>query len=213
LAALKVSFTTVPSVSKAAAVVTGDEAEGTTPAAPTLRWTDKPILVYVCSEAGCEESEVFENQVLKIEKVALSTKAFRCVRMTPDQVDEDAILKDNGKTVPRVLLVEPVKMKIDVVETKDMKAGKLAKAMEKTSGKFWKERLKTVIGAHLKMLTKQDQLSNALKTLAAKEARYKDDEAKLKKVAAEIKETNEELAELKKAQVELWKLTPKNTSA
>lgn len=207
-------FTTVPSVSKMADVVTGEDvAEGTTPEGPSLRWTDKPILVYVCDEAGCEESEVFENQVLKIEKVALSTKAFRCVRMTPDQIEADALLKDEGKTVPRVLLIEPVKMKIAVVETKDMKAGKLAKAMDKTSGKFWKERLKTVIGSHLKMLTKQDQLSNALKTLAAKEARYKDDEAKLKKVTAEIKEINEELTELKKAQVELWKLTPKNTSA
>ena len=208
------TFTPVPSVSKAAAVVTGDEAdEGTTPEGPSLRWTDKPIFVYVCDEAGCEESEAFENQVLKIEKVALSTKAFRCVKMSPDQIAEDELLKDEGKTVPRVLLIEPVKMKISVVESKNMKAGKLAKAMEKTSGKFWKERLKTVIGKHLKMLTKQDQLSNALKTLSAKEARYKDDEAKLKKVTKEIKETNEELAELKKAQVELWKLTPKATKA
>ena len=208
------TFTPVPSVSKAASVVTGDEVDAdATPAAPSLKWTDKPILVYVCDEAGCEESEAFEKNVLKIEKVALSTKAFRCVRMTPDQVDEDELLKDQGKTMPRVLLIEPVKMKIAVVETKDMKAGKLAKAMEKTAGKFWKERLKTVIGKHLKMLTKQDQLSNALKTLSAKEARYKDDEAKLKKVTKEIKETNEELAELKKAQVELWKLTPKATKA
>ncbi len=204
----------MPSVSKLADVVTGGEASeeaSSDAAAPVLRWTDKPIFVYVCDEAGCEESEAFENQVLKIEKVALSTKAFRCVRMTPDQIEADALLKDEGKGMPRVLLIEPVKMKIAVVETKDMKAGKLAKAMAKTSGKFWKERLKTVIGAHLKMLTKQDQLSNALKTLSAKEARYKDDEAKLKKVTAEIKETNEELTELKKAQVELWKLTPKNT--
>lgn len=196
-------------------VVTGDEdGEAEAPAvadnSPQLKWIDRPILVYVCDDTStCADSEKFEDIVLADEKIAIGVRAFRCVKMTPDQVAEDAILADHGKATPRVLCVEPTKMKVKVLEAKDLKASKLYKTMKSVAGKFWKQKLDSVVKSHLKLLTEQDRLANADKTLADKEARAADDEKKLAKVKAERKEIREQLEELTKEQTSIWKLTPK----
>lgn len=201
---------------KSTAVVTGEETEEVIEeeAEAVLAYADKPILVYVCDDTTtCEDSEKFETIVLADEKCALGVRAFHCFKMTPAQVDEDPILDGAGKTVPRVLLVDPLKVKVKSLETKDLKASKLFKTMKSVAGKFWKEKLDKVVKDHLKMLTEQDQLANAEKTLAEKEARVAEDKKKLEEVKEERKEIREQLAEIAKAQAELWKLTPKKKSA
>ena len=194
-------------------VVTGDEAEATPDAAddgPQLRWPDRPILVYVCDDTTtCAESEKFEEIVLADERVSLGVRAFRCVKMTPDQVAEDAILADQGTSVPRILVVNPSKLRVKVLETKELKASKLYKTLKSASGKFWKEKLDKVVKAHLKLLTEQDRIANVDKGLADREARAADDEKKLAKIKAEREELSAKLQELAKQQTELWKLTPK----
>jgi len=167
----------------------------------------------VCEEAGCEDSEAFESVVLKNDKVALGAKAFHLFKMTPEQVAEDALLKDEGNTVPRLVFVEPIKMKTSVVEAKNLKASKVYKAMKSMAGKFWKQKLDGVVKKHLKMLQEQDNLANAQNTLKGKLQRAKDDASKTKKVEKELEEVNERLDELAKEQAELWKLTPKHTPA
>ena len=194
----------VESVSVQKAVVTGENADevDSESAEPKLRWNDKPILVYVCDDtAQCADSEKFEEIVLADEKVALGVRAFRTIRMNPSQVDADAILADNGKTTPRVLLVDPVKVKVKVLETKDLKASKLFKAMKSTSNKFWKEKLDKVVKEHMSLLTEQDQLANAEKTLADKASRAADDEKKLKKVKEEQDEVRAQLKEIAEKQI------------
>ena len=211
MAALRVSWKSVPALSKTSGpVVTGEESDEEGESEAQLRFTDRPILVYVCEEAGCEDSEAFESVVLKNDKVALGSKAFHLFRMTPEQVSEDELLKDEGKTVPRLVFIEPVKMKTSVVESKDLKASKVYKAMKSMSGKFWKQKLDSIVKKHLKMLQEQDNLSNTIKTLQGKLERAKDDASKAKKVEKELEEVNETLSELAKAQGELWKLTPKH---
>ncbi len=208
----------VGSITKASKdVITGEGAEeaagGSSEAENKLLWDDKPILIYVCDDTvACADSEKFETIVLKDEKVALGVRAFRCVKMTPAQVEEDAILAGAGKDTPRVLVIDPIKVKIKVLESKDLKASKLFKAMKSVSNKFWKQKLDKVVKEHISMLTEQDQLANADKTLADKEERAADDEAKLKKVKAERKEVNEQLKDLLVKQRDLWKLTPKHTA-
>ena len=217
MATLKVKWESVDSVTaKKSAVVTGesaDEAEEQSDE-PTLRWNDKPILVYVCDDTStCADSEKFETIVLADEDVALGVRAFRCVKMTPSQVDSDPLLADEGKTTPRVLVIDPVKVKVKVLETDDLKASKLFKTMKSVANKFWKENLDKLVKDHKKMLTEQDQLYNADKTLAEKETRVQDDEKELKEVKDERAELAAQLKEIAQKQVDLWKLTPKNKSA
>lgn len=201
---------------KAKAVVTGEETEEveSTESEAVLAYADKPILIYVCDDTTtCADSEKFETIVLADEKCALGVRAFHCFKMTPSQVDDDPILAGKGKTVPRVLLVDPIKSKVKAIETKDLKASKLFKTMKSVSAKFWKEKLDKVVKQHLKMLTEQDQLANAEKTLAEKEGRAADDEKKLKEIKEERKEVRAQLSDITKKQAELWKLTPKNKKA
>ena len=198
-------------------VVTGDAAEETEEASDesVLRWTDKPLIVYVCDEAeGCEDFDKLEEVVLKDEKVALGMKAFRTVKMHPDDAAEDALLEGLGKDVPRMVLIEPVKMKTKVLEPKKLKTSTLFKAMKSIAGKFYKENLDKVVKKHLKLLTEQDKLANEEKVLNEQKSRLEEDEkAKAKKIEKRLAELAKEKAELLSNKAENWKLTPKKKAA
>ena len=181
----------------------------------TLRWLDKPLLVFVCDEAaGCEGFDKLEEIVLKDEKIGLAMRAFRTLKMHPDDVDADALLKDNGKAVPRMILVEPTKMKIRVLESKKIKVSSLFNAMKKTARGFYKEKLETVVKAHRKLLTEQDKIANEERTLnAQKENLDEGEDAKAKKIDERLSDIASRRKDLLEQKQSLWKLTRKNDSA
>ena len=153
--------------------------------------------------------------MLKDEKVALGMKGFKTVKMHPDHVALDPLLKDEGKEVPRMLVIEPTQMKVKVLEKGKLKASTLYSAMKRASSKVYKEKLDSVVKSHIDMLTKQDQMANAQKVLDGKAARLAEkDGKKAEKDLAELKKEREELlaelAELKKQMKDIWNLTPKN---
>ena len=224
MATLGIKWQTVERVSsdRDGAVVTGDTAKDSDSegAQTALKWSDKPIIVYVCDEAaGCEGFDKLEEVVLKDEKVALGMKAFRTIKMHPDDVAEDAVLSEaKGKEVPRMLIIEPIKMKITVLEKNKLKTSGLYGAMKKVAGKFWKEKLDKVVKSHLKILTEQDQLVNADKVLADKIGRLSGEDGKsaekeLEKVKKERDEVQTQMKELDEKESALWKLTPKKKKA
>jgi hypothetical protein len=165
--------------------------------------------VYVRDDSARRvDSEKFETIVLADEKVALGVRAFRCVRMTPSQVASDAILADSGDGTPRVLIVDPAASdKIRVLESKDLKASKLFKAMESVSNEFWKEALDKVVKTHMQLLSEQDQLVDAETSLADKAAHVGDDEQRARAVEQERAAIRTQLKQIAERQVELWKLT------
>jgi hypothetical protein len=198
-------------------VVTGEKAkEGETSSELTLKWGDQPVVVYVCDEAaGCEGFDKLEEVVLKDEKVALGMKAFKTVKMHPDHAALDPVLEGKGKAVPRMLIVDPTKLKVTVLEKSKLKASALYGALKKVSGKVYKEKLDKIVKSHLKLLTEQDQLANAEKVLAEKVARLGAEGDKAEKELAEVKKEHAEvtasLQEIAKKQKDLWTLTPKKT--
>lgn len=216
MAELSISWETVQTISvEQKAVVTGDSASETTEEAPAspLRWTDKPIIIYVCDEAaGCEGFDKLEEVTLKDEKVALGMKAFRRVKMHPDDVAKDAVLQGEGKDVPRMIVVEPESLKLTVLEGSKLKASKLFSTMKTVAGKVFKEKLDKVVDEHLKILTEQDQIVNAQKVINDKLGRIRGESGKDRDIAEleeEGKELGDQMAELAKKQKELWTLTPK----
>ena len=201
-------------------MVTGEKAdENAGSEEVTLKWGDKPVIVYVCDEAaGCDGFDKLENVVLKDEKVAIGMKAFKTVKMHPDHAAADPVTAGKGREVPRMLLIDPTKMKVTVLEKGKLKASGLFAAMKKVSGKVYKENLKKVVDSHIKMLNKQDQLANAMKTIDAKIARISGDSGKsaekeIEKVKGERDELKKEIAELNTEKKAIWKLTPKKKSA
>jgi hypothetical protein len=216
MADVGIRWETVTRVSRDTAVVTGEEAGEEGESEPlSLRWTDKPLLIYVCDEdAGCEGFDKLEEVVLKDEKIGLGMKAFRTMKMHPDNVDEDPLIAEEGKGVPRMILIEPVSMKTTVLEQKRIKTSSLYRAMKKVAGKFYKQKLDKIVKTHLKLLGEQDKLANAEKTLKEKKGRLDEgDEAKAKKLDKELEELKVERTELLKKKAELWQLTPKKRAA
>lgn len=205
-------------VAKAEAVVTG---EGTTPAseeeAPSpFAALDRPVLAYVCPAGAVgDEYAKLDEIVFKNEKVGIGAKAFRTVKITPEDADRDPILKDQGKEVPRLLLVDPSKERVAVLEKGKLKPGSLFGEMKTIAGRFYKESLEKVVKSHLKFLTEQDQLANEQKTLREKITRLEQDaDAKASKkdleaVQEELKAVEKQLADLAQQQKDLWTLTPK----
>ncbi len=141
-------------------------------------------------------------------------KAFKTVKMHPDHAEIDPVLKGKGAALPRMLIVDPTKMKVTVLEKGKLKASGLFKAMQKVASKSYKENLDKLVKGHIKLLVEQDQLVNAKKVLTDKAARLasEDDKSSAKELAKLKKETaevNTELAEVKKKSKALWTLTPK----
>ena len=219
MAELRIEWSSAERVSKEdKAVVTGESADEATEGESNspLLWTDRPIIVYVCDEAaGCEGFDKLEEVVLKDEKIGLGMKAFRRVKMHPDDVAADDFLKDHGKQVPRMLLIEPTKLKVTVLEKNKLKTSKLYSAMKSVSDKFFKQKLDKTVKAHLKLLTEQDQLANQQKTLQAKLARLGSDAKKrdIEKVESEVETVREALAEIREKTKALWDFTPKGKKA
>lgn len=216
MAELNISWETVQTIStEKKAVVTGESASEATEEAPAspLRWTDKPIIIYVCDEAaGCEGFDKLEEVTLKDEKVALGMKAFRRVKMHPDDVEKDSVLQGEGREVPRMIVVEPESLKLTVLEGSKLKASKLFSTMKTVAGKVFKEKLDKLVDEHLKILTEQDQIVNAQKVINDKLGRLRGENGKDRDIAEleeEGKELNEQMADLSKKQKDLWTLTPK----
>jgi hypothetical protein len=158
------------------------------------------------------ETVVFAN-----EKIGLAFKAFRAVRMSPEAAGKDPILKEEGKTEPRILIVDPVKEKVKVLEENRIKVSSLYSEMKKAARSCYKENLDKCVKTHLKMLTEQDQLANEIEVLTGKESKLAEDgaksEKKLEKVRKELEEVRKELDEITTQQKELWNLTPKHQKA
>jgi hypothetical protein len=207
-------------VFKPQAVVTGtsvQEAKDDAPASP-FATLDKPVVVFVSHPGGGgDDYDKLEKIVFKDEKVGLSVKAFRRVMISPEKLERDPILADEGTEVPRLLVIDPIKEKVIVLEKSKLKAGTFVKAMEKAAKHFYEERLDKVVKEHLKLLTEQDQLSNEEKTLQSKEGRLAEEGDKNEKKLAEVREelaaVRKQQEELKQKQADLWKLTPRERAS
>jgi hypothetical protein len=200
----------VQRVSAIVKVVTGEATEAQTPvkAAPLA----KPVLVWVCEWSA--EPDKCEEVVFKTDKVALAAKAFRSVRVTPENAELDPLLKGQGKEVPRVLVID-TQRKVTLLEKDKLKASTVFDAMKKVVRDTWKESLEDKVKAQLKLLTETDKLAGEEKTLAEKEARVSEDKdgAAAKKALDDIKKDQAELrakiAEVAGDAKELWAFVSK----
>ena len=149
-------------------VTTGSSAsEAEEAAEPQI--SDKPILVYVPREEGGEFCKA-EKVVLQDDKVNIGLWAFKTVRMSHEQAQEDKLLA-KGKEVPRFYVIDRDYRKVQLFEGKKMSAKKLFKAMEKSANKAYKQKLGTMAKSMLKILNEYDKINNEKRVLEQKKAR------------------------------------------
>jgi hypothetical protein len=207
MAALSVSWESVTRVSQAPApVVTGEDADETpVPAAKPTR----PVIAWVTD--GGSEFDKLEEVVFKTEKIALGLKAFRTVKLSSEDAEQDPLLAGKGTEVPRILVVD-AESKVRALEKNRLTATGLFDAMKKSASTFYTESLDKIVKEHLKILTEIDKLSDVEALLSSKEAKLKQEGASDKEMAEvkkDLEEARKQLEDLAAKQREIWKLTAK----
>jgi len=215
MAALQIQWDTVQHLATSNAVITGDTPAEETEDVSPFQGLDKPVVVLVADPTvALADFDKLEEIVFKNEKIGLAMKAFRAVRMSPEDAEADAILTGEGKTVPRMVVVDPVKETVKVIEERKIKVSSLYKAMKSVSDKFYEEKLDKTVKTHLKLLNDRDKLHNEEKVLLAKETKLAEDgskaETKLEKVRKELAELKAEIEELTVEERTLWNLPPRH---
>ena len=218
MAAIKITWKTIDGLSKPEAVATGESVDPDAQAPSIFASVKKPCVILVADPtASMADFEQIDTVVFQNEKIGLAMKAFDALRIAPENAESDPILGGHGKSVPRILVVDPAKEKVKVLEEKKIKVSGLYKLMKSTSDSFYKEKLDKIVKSHLKILTEQDQLANEVKVLKEKEERLAGEtgakaEKDIAKIKEELVELEKSLDDIAKKQTELWTLTPKSAT-
>jgi hypothetical protein len=199
-----------------AAVVTPKEGEDAKPAdeAPVVKRADKPMMIYIADPAVTDGFNKVEQVVLTDDKVAVGTRAFRCIKMTPEQAGQDRLLKEAGKELPRVVFVTADYAKVEVVEGGKLSVGGLWSEMQAQYKKHYKGDLEKNVKSLIKVLGEFDKIANERKMLDEEKARTEKpsdkDQAEWKKAADELKEREQKANEQRDT---LLKFEPKPVAA
>ena len=156
---------------------------------------DKPLFIYV-TDGGTEGAyDKIEKVVLDDNKVLIGMKAFKCVKMSPSDVNDDPLLSGQSKDDRYFLFVSRDMSKVSVVDGSKMKAKNVYNTMKKHASKEYKTKFDKNVKAVLKLCLEFDKINNAKKVLEQKKQRLGSDISK-----GEAKKIEKELAELEEAQ-------------
>ena len=158
---------------------------------------DKPMFIYVTDGGSEGPHDKIDNVVLDDNKVLVGMKAFKCVKMSPSDVNDDPALSGRSKDDRYFLFVSRDLGKITVIDGSKMKAKNVYNAMKKHASKEYKTKFDKNVKATLKLLLEFDKINNATKVLKEKKARLGSDISK-----GESKKIEKELAELEERQKE-----------
>ncbi len=150
---------------------------------------DKPLFIFVTD--GSEEGgfDKIKEVVLDDNKVLVGMRAFKCVKMTPSDVNDDPLLSGHkrGKDTRYFLFVSRDYKKVTALTGSKIKAKKVYTTMKRFAAKAYKTKFDKNVKATLKLLIEFDKINNGLKVLADKETRLGADISKseARKIAAE----------------------------
>lgn len=168
--------------------------DGKETAAP-VKLADKPFLIYIADAAATENFDKVEKVVLTDDKVLVGSKAFTCIRLSPEQAAQNKLVADAGKEVPRIVFVTVDYKDTTVIEGGKLTVGALWDTMQKQYKKAYDGDLEKNVKAMMKVLGEFDKVSGARKVQEEKEAREPKPTAADK---AEWSKTKEELDERQK---------------
>ena len=138
-----------------------------------------------------------DKVVLDDNKVLVGMKVFKCVKMSPSDVNDDPLLSGRSKDDRYFLFVSRDQSKVTVIDGSKMKAKNVFNAMKKHASKDYKGKFEKNVKAVQKLCLEFDKINNATKVLNEKKARIGSDGKK-----AELKKIDKELEELAEAQKE-----------
>jgi hypothetical protein len=167
-----VKWTSKDRVSPETAVVTGKEdKDAKEDAVVETRRADKPMMIFISDSAVVEGFDKIEKVVLTDDKVLIGSRAFTCIKMTPEQAAKDKLLADAGKETPRIVFVTVDYKDTQVIEGTKLSVGGLWSAMQVQYRKAYEGNLETIAKSMLKVLIEFDKVGAARKVQDEKELR------------------------------------------
>lgn len=195
MARLAINWKTVTAVAPAA-VVTGQSEEESVKAQAAL--AERPMIVYIVSD-DTTDSDVrkLEDVVFANEKMAIGTKFFDCLKISEGNALSDRLLKETGRSAPRIVFLTRAYEETDSLEGRQISAGKLIKAMSNLVRKEYEDSFDKMCRDYTKLLNDLDRLESKRTKLAADRARLqeKPNPSREKKLERDEKELEEEIAE------------------
>lgn len=175
---------------------------------------ERPLLVYVADATPAEGFDKVEKVVLTENKIVIGSKAFTCVRMTPEQAAQDPILAETGKETPRIVLISADYKDIDSIEGDKISISRVWDAMTASYKAHYKGDLDKMQKAMLKVLGEFDKIANERKVLEEKKSREeKPSDADKKEWEKEAKELAQREREANAERDALLKFEPKAQDA
>jgi hypothetical protein len=212
MAVLTVNWETTTRVSPADdKVVTGESTpvEATTP--EPLRHADRPLLVYVVPSATAESFDKVEKVILADDKVAIGSWAFKRMKITPEDAENDPLFKGKGHDVPRFLIVSPDYKDVEVIEGSKLSVSGVWNAMKSGAKKYLKGNFDKDVREMRDVMNEWDKISKERSVLEEKEKREtnptpadrKDIEGKKAELDARQKAADEKKAQLMKFELKV----------
>lgn len=146
--------------------------------------------------------------IFQSEKICSGMRAFQALRMTAEHAQADPTLKEHTKTVPCVLVLDPVKERIVALTKSRIKIHRLWKEMKRASGHAWNESLDRCVRTHLRLLVKRDSLHDARCVLTDRLSREEEPD-KRADIEAKLLVVDRDLTQLRDKERTVWVLTPK----
>jgi hypothetical protein len=147
----------------------GESADVVATGGSGLAPADKPMFVLVAPADASSGFDKIEKVILTDDKIAIGANAFRCIRLTPEQADEDPLLAGKGRAVPRILLVSADWSKVTVLDKPSVSG--TFNAMKAEARRAYKADFDKNVRAMLKVLGEFDKIANERNLLEQKERR------------------------------------------
>jgi hypothetical protein len=207
LARLSINWQTASEVAPAAAT-TGETAEAA-PAEKQEGTPDKPMLVYVMSDDPTDsETRMLDSVAFAKEQVGVGSKFFKCIKMTTGDAAQDRIIKDAGKSVPRIVLLDRRYKVLNVLEGNELSGGGIVKAMQQAVAKEYVNNFDAMVKSYISLLNDLDRLESKKEAIEDQKRRLaekpnKSKETKIQRDEAEYKAEMEAFEAKEKKVLEL----------
>ena len=161
---LTAKWTTANRVSPSG-VVTG-ESDGEDAEKPMA---DKPMFIYVTDgSAGEDGFDKIEKVILDDNKILIGTHVFRCIKMTPEDVENDPLLSGKSDDERYFIFVSRDYEDVEVLDGSKLKKKKVYSTMKKFAKKAYKTNFEKNVKAVLKLTNEFDKINGAMRTLKQK---------------------------------------------
>lgn len=208
MARLSINWQTASEVAPSAP--TTGESEETAPAEKQATTSEKPLLVYVMSDDPTDsETRMLDSVAFAKEQVGVGSKFFKCVKMTTGDAAQDRIIKDAGRSVPRIVFLDRRFKVVNVLEGNELSGGGIVKAMQQLVAKEYVNNFDAMVKSYISLLNDLDRLESkkegiedqkrrlAEKPNKSKEVKIARDEAEYKAEMEAFEAKEKKILELK----------------